>query len=73
MKPFKILLVMAVVGVATAAAVVWTGVYNVGADDPHWDATYRVLEVARKRSISVRAADIPVPDLADAEGRQGFV
>lgn len=67
MKLLKTLVFLALVGVAMAAAVIWGGVYNVGADDPHWSATYRVLEVARTRSISVRAADIQVPDLSDAE------
>lgn len=67
MKLLKTLVVLALVGIAIAAAVVWSGAYNVGADDPHWSATYRVLEVARQRSIAVRAADIEVPDLSDAE------
>lgn len=67
MKLLKSLVVLALVGIAIAAAVVWSGAYNVGADDPHWSATYRVLEVARQRSIAVRAADIEVPDLSDAE------
>ena len=56
MKLLKSLVVLALVGIAIAAAVVWSGAYNVGADDPHWSATYRVLEVARQRSIAVRAA-----------------
>ena len=67
MKLLKTLVLLALVGIAIAATVVWSGAYNVGADDPHWSATYRVLEVARQRSISVRAADIEVPDLSDAE------
>ncbi len=65
MKLLKTLVVLAILGVAVAAAVVWSGVYNVGADDPHWSATHRVLEVARKRSIAVRAEEIAVPDLSD--------
>lgn len=67
MKMLKSLGVLALIGVAMAAAVIWSGVYNVAADDPHWSATYRALEVARTRSIAVRAANIPVPDLSDAE------
>ena len=67
MKLFKTLVVLVLVGMAIAAAVIWSGIYNVGADDPHWSATHRALEVARKRSIAVRAADIHVPDLSDAE------
>jgi mono/diheme cytochrome c family protein len=67
MKPLTTLVVLALIGAAIAAAALWSGIYNVGADDPHWSATYRALEVARKRSIAVRAADIQVPDLSDAE------
>ncbi|MCB1568952.1 MAG: cytochrome c, partial [Xanthomonadales bacterium] len=44
---------------------IWSGVYNVGADDPHWSVTYRVLEIARQRSIATRAAGIEMPDLSD--------
>lgn len=67
MKLLKSLIVLALLGLVLAAAVIWSGAYNVGADDPHWDATYRVLEVVRTRSIAVRAADIEMPDLSDAE------
>jgi mono/diheme cytochrome c family protein len=67
MKLFRMFVVLTIFGVATAAAAIWSGIYNVGADDPHWSATYRVLEVARKRSIAARVADIQVPDLSDVE------
>ncbi len=67
MKLLKTLVVLALIGVAVAAAVLWSGLYNVAADDPHWSATHRMLEVARKRSISVRAANIQLPDLTNAE------
>ena len=67
MKMLNSLIALGLLGLVLAAAVIWSGAYNVGADDPHWDATYRVLEVARTRSIAVRAADIEVPDLSDAE------
>ena len=67
MKLIKILLSSLVVLILVAGAFVWFGVYNVGADDPHWDSTYRVLDLARTRSIAVRAAAIEVPDLSDPE------
>ena len=67
MKLLKTLAILALVAVTVATTVIWLGWYNVGADDPHWSATYRVLEVARQRSIATRAADIEVPDLSDAE------
>lgn len=67
MKTLRFLLGLALVAVVLAVAVLWLGVYNVAADDPHWSATYRLLEVARERSIASRVSDIDVPDLSDPE------
>lgn len=55
------------IGVAAVAALggiafVYFGVYNVGADEPHWSVTYQIMETARARSIKARAANITVPD-----------
>ena len=41
--------------------VIYTGMYNVAATDPHWPVTHWVLETARIRSIKAHAADVPVP------------
>jgi mono/diheme cytochrome c family protein len=51
------------IGVATA--LVWSGKYDVGADEPHYAWTHSVLDTLRVRSVAVRAADIQVPDLQD--------
>lgn len=67
MKLLRMLSILLLLGLAGAAALIWSGAYNVGADDPHWSATYRVLEFARQRSIASRAANIEMPDLSDAE------
>jgi mono/diheme cytochrome c family protein len=67
MKLIKTLLILALLALVGAATVLWLGLYNVAADDPHWSATYRLLEVARDRSIAARASTIEVPDLNDAE------
>lgn len=58
---------------ALGAAVVYTGIYNVAADDPHTRPVYALLETARSRSIAVRAGRLQVPaDLDDpARIRQG--
>ncbi|PTR29930.1 cbb3-type cytochrome c oxidase subunit III [Luteibacter sp. OK325] len=56
-----------VVGTLGAAAFVYSGAYNIGADDPHSKATYAVLEVLRKRSIHAHASAITVPDLSDPQ------
>jgi mono/diheme cytochrome c family protein len=50
---------------AVAGAFVWSGIYNIGADDPHMRATHLVLETLRDRSIEVRAENLTVPDLSD--------
>ncbi|SDS39119.1 c-type cytochrome [Pseudomonas oryzae] len=49
------------------AGVIWSGLINVGADDPHLESVHALLSAARERSIAVRAAGIPVPDLNDPE------
>lgn len=53
---------MASVAVLGAA---YSGLVNVGADDPHFPAVHAFLAMARERSIAVRARDIEVPDLKD--------
>ena len=62
-----------VVPVVFIAGFVWTGLYNIGADDPHWRPTYALLETVRHRSIDVRSSKLQVPtDLSDpARIRQG--
>lgn len=65
----KTLLVASVlIGVAAigGAAAVYSGVYNIAADDPHTRPVHALLEAARERSIAVRAAKLQVPaDLTD--------
>lgn len=65
MKAIKALLILLSVGILAAVAFVWFGVYNVAADDPHWKATYSLMDAVRSRSVSSRAADIAVPALDD--------
>lgn len=52
---------------------VWSGIYNIGADDTHTRPVYSVLETLRERSISARAKKLhPAPNLNDqALIRQG--
>lgn len=54
-----------VLGVLAAAAFVWSGAYDIGADDPHLRLTTSTLQTLRMRSIAVRARQIEVPDLQD--------
>jgi mono/diheme cytochrome c family protein len=48
-----------------AAAFIWSGAYNIAADEPHWPVTVSMLENARDRSIEARLAGIAVPDLGN--------
>ncbi|MDQ3025896.1 MAG: c-type cytochrome [Pseudomonadota bacterium] len=66
MKRFaKILAILAAL-VATAGGVgMYSGWYDVSATDEHLRPTYRMLDIAMRRSVRVRGADIPVPSLTD--------
>ncbi|MGH8134726.1 MAG: c-type cytochrome [Steroidobacteraceae bacterium] len=56
------LLVLVALG---TGAIIWSGAYNIAADDPHWRVTEKALEEVRDRSIAARASGADVPDLAD--------
>lgn len=45
---------------------VWSGMYNVGADDAHLRPTYTMLRLMRERSIIRHTRDVKVPALGDA-------
>jgi mono/diheme cytochrome c family protein len=45
----------------------YSGLYNVGADDPHTNFTYNLLQTVRNRSIRSRSADLKVADLGDPQ------
>jgi mono/diheme cytochrome c family protein len=53
-----------VIGVAKAV-LVWSGAYNVAADEPHWRVTEWMIETLRVRSVAARSSAIAVPDLDD--------
>jgi mono/diheme cytochrome c family protein len=54
-------IVLALSAVLFSGLMVWSGLYNVAADDPHMKSTYRLLETMRQRSIAVRADELQVP------------
>lgn len=64
-RTLKTLTAAGVVAAIVGAGVVYFGVINVGADEPHSDPVYALLSTARDRSIEVRSRDIEVPDLSD--------
>jgi mono/diheme cytochrome c family protein len=59
------LLSIAVSGGVLAAVLVYSGAYNIAADEPHWEAVYRLIETVRDRSIAVRAGHIQPPEMND--------
>ncbi|MFP5357608.1 MAG: c-type cytochrome [Gammaproteobacteria bacterium] len=65
MKTFILLAALAALGIVAGAGFVYSGVYNMAADEPHWPATFKLIETLRERSIKVRAVGIKVPKLDD--------
>jgi mono/diheme cytochrome c family protein len=56
------------VGVAVGVtAFVYSGMYEMGADVPHWSSTMRIVETLRDRSIIRHSRDVRVPDLDNAQ------
>jgi len=63
------LLTVAVVALASLLIIgvfVWSGIYNIGADDTHTRPVYTLLQTLRDRSITARARELhPPPNLDD--------
>ena len=65
---FKRLLVMSGAVVMGGVAFLYSGLYSMGADDPHYDVTTWALETLRESSITRASKGIEVPsDLSSAE------
>ncbi len=50
-----------------AGIFVYSGLYNIGADDHHTKPVFTVLQTLRDRSIHLRSEDIKVPNLDDPQ------
>ena len=61
------LLVLLAFLVAGAGAFIYSGLYDIGADDPHTRPVFALLQTLRERSIRMRSRDIKVPDLQDPQ------
>lgn len=61
------LLAVALIGVGAIAGFVWSGLYNIGADDHHTQVVFATLQELRENSIRVRSADLKVPNLDDEQ------
>lgn len=65
-KSIPVLVLLAGAALAAGSGLLWFGVYDVGADEPHWRATHALLGLLRDRSIDARAQKLAIPgDLAD--------
>ncbi|WP_149193468.1 c-type cytochrome [Luteimonas suaedae] len=59
------LAVLLVVAGSAAAGLVWSGIYDIAADDPHTRPIGALLATMRDRSIERRTRTLQVPDLDD--------
>ena len=66
MKPFKVVIAVAAVGVVAGLVFLYSGLYPMGADVPHNRLTYSALETLRERAIARSIRSIEVPPLDDA-------
>ena len=66
-KSLVSLLLLVVAVLLLFGGFVWSGLYNVGADDPHARPMLVLMETLRGRSIHVRSQDIDVPRLDDPQ------
>lgn len=64
MKLFKYITLSAMVAAAAGLGFIYSGLYPIGADTPHFKATTWALTTLRERSISAASKDIVVPDLS---------
>jgi len=67
-RPLRLITTVVVVLAALAASValfIYSGVYNIGADDHHTKPVFAALQTLRDRSIRVRSRHIRVPGLDD--------
>jgi mono/diheme cytochrome c family protein len=58
---------LASVAAVGVAAFVYSGIYNMAADEPHWSSTMRIIETMRDRSIVRYSSEVKVPDLNDQQ------
>ena len=68
MTVIKTLLIIVVVVIIGLLGFIYSGLYNIAADEPHWGVTRRMLATAREQSIQTRMDKVVVPaNLTDSE------
>jgi mono/diheme cytochrome c family protein len=63
----KLIVALLIVAAAGGALFVWSGVYDISATDQHLAPTYRLLDVAMRRSVKQRAGEIEAPPLGEPQ------
>ena len=66
---FKTLLITALLLIAGGLLFVYSGLYNIAADEPHWNVTRWLLEKTQERSVEVRSGEVAVPSDLDSDER----
>jgi mono/diheme cytochrome c family protein len=61
MKQVKIALVLILVFTLGIGLFIGSGLYNIGADSPHWRITYALIQAMRERSLAYHSSEITVP------------
>jgi len=56
-----------VIGIVGVGAFVYSGIYNIGADDHHTRPVYALMQTLRERSIGWRSKELTVPNLDDPQ------
>ena len=69
MRLLKALLVGVLLLAMLGLALVYSGVYSVAADEPHYSAVRWLLQATRERSIAVRLDEVTVPENLDQVAR----
>jgi mono/diheme cytochrome c family protein len=65
MKTLRTVVITLAVLAVFATAVLYSGTFDIAADDPHWGITSRIIESMRNRSIARQAGDVTVPSSLD--------
>jgi hypothetical protein len=63
MKTVKLLIIGAGIGIAGIAVFIYSGIFNIAADDPHWPVTFKILNTVRDRSVEAHSRALTPPDL----------
>ncbi|GAB1719886.1 MAG: hypothetical protein NTAFB09_16170 [Nitrosospira sp.] len=66
MKTLKRLIIAIGIGISGLAVFIYSGAFSIAADEPHWPATFKILNMVRDRSVEVRSGTLaPPPDLSN--------